>query len=307
MEPTGDLGRTFAHARAIGVALAVLAVVLWAASGIYAVAPEQRGVVLRFGKVVEQEVAPGIHYHLPWPFERVERPRTTEVRSLNVAFDEAKETGGENDAMLTGDENLVLATLLLQYTIKSPSDFLLSTADPEALLVQLTRDAAIVRFAGIGVDEALTTARQELQLRLRDDVQAASDELGLGVRLNALQIQRLDPPSPVARAFKDVGSAREDRHKLVEEAQGESNRRLPAARGEAERMRSEAEASAKEAVDHARGDADRFLAAWAEYRKARSVTAQRIYLETIESVLPRVRKIISDPRAEQNVAGVAGR
>ncbi|MGI5863139.1 MAG: FtsH protease activity modulator HflK [Myxococcales bacterium] len=303
MDARNDLRRTFQHARALALGLVCLGAVLYLASGIYAIAPEQRGVVLRFGKAVETDVQPGIHYHLPWPFERIEKPRTTEVRTLTIAFEEPKGTlEGSTEALLTGDENLVLATLSLQYTIKAPADFILRSRAPEALLELAARDAAIVRFAGIGVDEVLTTGRQSLQLALRDDVQRAADELGLGVRINTVQIQRLDPPGPVASAFKDVGSAREDRHKLVEEARGDSNRRLPEARAQADRMRSEAEAQASEAVAFARGDADRFLAAWNEYRKAKSVTARRLYLEVIESVLPKVRKIIANPRADRGAA-----
>lgn len=303
MDARNDLRRTFQHARAVAMGLSALGVVLYLASGIYAIAPEQRGVVLRFGKAVETDVQPGIHYHLPWPFERIERPGTTEVRTLTVGFDEPKgRLEGGTEALLTGDENLVLATLSAQYTIKAPADFILRSHNPEALLELAARDSAIVRFAGIGVDEVLTTGRQALQLALRDDVQRAADELGLGVRINTVQIQRLDPPGPVASAFKDVGSAREDRHKLVEEARGDSNRRLPQARAQADRMRSEAEAQASEAVAFARGDADRFLAAWNEYRKAKSVTARRLYLEVIESVLSKVRKIIANPRADRGAA-----
>jgi len=300
-EPSSDLGRTLRPARAVAGSLALLGAALYLASGFYSIAPEQRAVVFQFGRLVARDVSPGIHYHLPWPVERVERVRTTEVRTLTVAFEEAQ-TGDETDALLTGDENLVLATLSLQFSIRNPAEFLLTTSRPEELLARITRDAAIARFLGLGVDEALTSGRQELQLKLRDDVQDAADRLGLGIRAHSLQIQRLDPPSAVASAFKDVGSAREDRHKIVEEAEGDRNRRLPEARADADRARREAEAQAREAVDHARGDSERFLAAWQEYKHARKVTAQRLYLEVIESVLPRVRKIITNPRAEASVA-----
>jgi membrane protease subunit HflK len=300
MDSRSDLARSLTHARALTAALAVLAAALWVASGTYSMGPEQRGVVLRFGAVREADVPPGIHYHLPWPVERVERVRTTEVRTLRVAFQEPNEPGGTaHDALLTADENLVLATLLLQYTVKAPADFLLRTANPEGLLERLVAHAAVVRLAGMGVDQVLTTARQELQLGLRDDVQVAADTLGLGVRVHGLQVQRLEPPSLVASAFKDVGSAREDRQKLVEEARGEHNRRLPEARAEADRVRSEASSRAQELRSHSAGEAARFLSSLAAYRATPAATAKRLHLETMEAVLPRARKIINNPRADR--------
>lgn len=298
-DSAADVRRALKNGRKLGLLLGCLGMLLYLMSGLYAIEPEQRGVVFRFGRILEDEALPGIHYRLPWPIDRVERLRTTEVRTLEVAFDEPRTLkGGASDALLTGDENLVLSTLLVQYTIKEPARFLVSTANPERLLERLAREVAVVHFARTGVDEALTTARQELQLRLRDDLQASLNALDLGIRVGSLQIRKIDPPSAVATAFKDVGSAREDRQKRVEEAQGERNRQLPEARGEAQRIRSEASAAAQEAIDHARGDAERFTAAWSEYRKARSITAHRQYLEAIESVLPRVKKIIANPEAE---------
>lgn len=298
-ESAADIRRALKNGKKLGLVIGALGVLLYLMSGLYAIEPEQRGVVFRFGRILEDEALPGIHYRLPWPIDRVERLRTTEVRTLEVAFDEPKTLkGGASDALLTGDENLVLSRLLVHYTVKEPARFLVSTAAPERLMERLAREVAIVHFARTGVDEALTTARHELQLTLRDDLQAALDSLNLGIRVSSLRISTIDPPSAVATAFKDVGSAREDRQKRVEEAKGERNRQLPEARGEAQRLRNEASAAAQEAIEHARGDAERFTSAWNEYRKARSITAHREYLESVETVLSRVRKIIANPDAE---------
>lgn len=304
-----DLKRTLAEGRRLAAGLAVLGAALYLASGLYAIKPEQRGVVFRFGRLLEEEALPGIHYRLPWPVDRVERLGTTEVRTLEVSFDEPKGTQksapgatGMSDALLTGDENLVLSTLLVQYTVVKPSDFLVRTGDPEGLMSRLARESAVAHFARVGVDYALTSGRQELQSRMRDDLQSTCDALGLGVRIASLQIRRIDPPSAVASAFKNVGSAREDRQKRVEEAQGERNRRLPEARGQAQKLKNEAMAEAREAVDHATGDAQRFVAAWEEYRKTREITAHQQYMEAVEAILPRVRKIIADPAAEGRTA-----
>jgi membrane protease subunit HflK len=210
--------------------------------------------------------------------------------------------GLEATALLTGDENLVLTTLLLQYAISQPKNYLYHTSDAEGLLHRITHSTAIRKYAGMAVDDVLTTGRLKIQQELKEEIQTTTDAYGLGVRIASVQIQSIQPPADVAGAFRDVSSAREDKEKLVQQSEGDRNRRLPMARAQADTMISEAEAYANETVEMARGDAERFEAAWDEYRKARNVTAERLYLETIEEVLPKVRKIISNPQAEKHLA-----
>jgi len=307
MNEHSDFARTFQHARPIIAGLIALSLVFYAASGLYVVEPEQRGVVIRFGKVVDDRVMPGMHYHWPWPIESVQRPRTTEVRSLAIPF---RDNGGKNiDAgeLLTGDENLVQATLLIQYIIKQPKDYLTSTTDPDAVLKRLTQWSSIKHFAAMSVDEVLTTGRDTIQRSLKRNVQRLADEHRLGIRLTSVQLQNIEPPSAngVASAFKSVASAREEKHKLEQDAAGERNRRLPKSRSDAESLLRDAEAYAKEVVEKAQGDSERFLSVWREYRKAKNITAYRLYLEAVENIMPRAKKLIINPAAEQ--AGPTGR
>ncbi|HEY3448369.1 MAG TPA: FtsH protease activity modulator HflK [Myxococcales bacterium] len=305
-----DLRRALAPARRGVQGLALAAAVLWAGSGLYSVKPEQRGVVCRFGRVVEESVPPGIHYHWPYPVESVERPAVSEVRSLSVAFGPQAPGRGaaaspmKAETLLTGDENVVLGSLLLQYTVKSPREFLFGSASTETLLQRLAQEISVARFAQSSVDDLLTSGRQALQVALKEDMQRRCDAWGLGVRLTSVQIQRIEPPSEVAQAFKDVGAAREDKQKAVQEAEGDRNRRLPGARADAGRLRDEAAAYAKERAAYARGEAQRFVQTWEAYRKARSATSQRLYLEAIEETLAQVRKIVIDPAAEKNAGRI---
>ena len=297
-----DFQQTFRHAPLVfGGALALL-LVLYLASGFYSVKPEQRGVVKRFGAVIDDNVAPGIHYHLPWPVESVRRERTTEVRSVTVHFRDTSNTDRveRGGALLTGDENLVLTSIVMQYAIKSPRDYLNRTVDPDGLLSRIAQATTVEIFAGMKIDDVFTTGRQEVQTLLRQRLQKTMDNLGMGIRLLAVQTQVIEPPPKVSRAFKDVASAREDRHKVVEEARGQSNRDIPKARSDARSTVQQAESYANEAIERARGDAHRFTTTWAEYRKAKTLTAYRLYLETVEEMLPRVKKMIMDPDAERN-------
>jgi membrane protease subunit HflK len=310
-EMKSDLGRVFCHARTVAKWLICLLIVLYLASGFYSVKPEQRGVVKRFGRVVTDDVLPGIHYHLPWPAESVVRLRTTEIRSMTVTFEETKGAEGEkapetpempkSAPLLTGDENLILARLLIQYTITGPKSYLYNTADADGLLNRIVQDAIIARAAGTSVDELLTIGRLKCQTKLKEEILATTKAYDLGIRIGSVQIQSIGPPSGVAEAFRDVTSAREDRQKLVQQAQGDSNRRLPRARSDANDITSKAEAYANEVVERAKGDAQRFSAAWEEYDKAKNVTAHRLYLEALEEVLPKVRKMISNPEAERYI------
>lgn len=304
-----DLSRVFRHGKTVAKWLIGLLIVLYMASGFYSVKPEQRGVVKRFGRVVTDDIPPGIHYHLPWPVESVLRPRTTEIRSMTVSFKETQPAPAEKTTetvqatesapLLTGDENLVLATLLVQYTITEPKHYLYHIIDPDGLLKRIVQDASIVRAAGTSVEELLTIGRLKVQTKLREEIQERINAYNLGIRVASVQIQKIGPPSAVAAAFRDVTSAREDKHKLMQQSRGDRNRRLPRARSDANDMISKAEAYANEVVQRAKGDAHRFLAAWKEYDKSKTVTANRLYLEAMEEVLKKTRKILSDPDAER--------
>lgn len=310
-ETKSDLKRVFRHARTLSAWLIFLLILLYLASGLYSVKPEQRGVLKRFGRVVSDNIPPGIHYCLPWPVESVVRLSTTEIRSMTVRFEEVKGsqvvTHIESEhverpaPVLTADENLVIATLVLQYTITQPKSYLYNTSHADWLLRRIVQEATVSKVAEMGVDDILTIGRLKMQTTLKEGIQAKIDTYDLGIRLASVQIQSIGPPADIAGAFRDVTSAREDKQKIMQQARGDRNRRLPKARAESNRMKREAEGYANEIVERAKGEAHRFTAAWEEYRKAKNLTAHRLYLEALEEILPKARKMIFNPQAERHI------
>jgi membrane protease subunit HflK len=223
-----------------------------------------------------------------------------------VQIPDAKREKIEADSIMTGDENLVLISLLIQYMIDKPGSYLFETKNGvEWFLNRIVRAACIKNAAEMTVEDVLTTGKFVFQNTLKEEVQARTIGYDLGVRIASIQIQSVQPPSRVAGAFRDVSSAREDKHKLVQQAEGNRNREIPKARSKADQMIRKAEAYANEVVAKAEGETQRFLSAWEEYRKSRRDTAQRLYLEAMEKILPRVRKILSNPRAEQLLMGTS--
>lgn len=289
----------------LGSALGVAALA-YAASGLYFVQPDERGVVRWLGRVPGgRSVAPGLHYALPWPFCRVATPKTTEVRRVYVGqlpVQRAAITRGDLDAitaspatdMLTGDNNILKLTLVIQYQVGDPVAYVTSVGDPDALVRDTVQAALVEGLAALPVDQALTTAKVHLQNETMRAAQGRLDAYGCGVRLVGARVEAIEPPRAVAEAFKDVVSAKKDGERLIDQAVGEANTILPRARGEAVRITQESEGYRASKVNRARGEADRFTSLLAEYRKAPRVTLARLRLQAFESVLPRVRVYVLD-------------
>jgi len=283
----------------VGLALAV-----WLASGIFIIAPDERGIVLRFGKVV-REVDPGPGYHLPWPFEEVLKPSVTQIRKEEFGFrttdpgPPAQYRDVDPEAlMLTGDENIVKLLFIVQYKVKpdpdAPVDFLFNLRDPRET-VRAASEAAMRQVLGRNkIEDALTDQRERIQQEAREGLQANLDQYDAGIEIVAVQLQDVDPPDQVSDAFKDVINAQQDKERLVNEARGYANDVVPKARGQAAQILNEAEGYRNARVQEATGSAQRFIALYDEYEKAREVTRLRLYLETMEEVLPRVNKVLID-------------
>jgi len=265
-------------ARMIGAALAVFTL----SSGLYAVQPGWQGVVRRFGRVVAQ-VGPGLHYRIPM----VDRLNRVDMQLRQV------ETG--NALMLTGDTNLIQVRLNLHYTVTDPVAYLFSARKVEDLVAQEAEAAIRQAVAVRSVDDLLSAGRAAILAQALAQTQALLDAHTVGVRLASLQLLDVTPPPDVAASFRDVASAREDRNTYINEAEAYRNEVVPTARGEAARIVQAARAEAQRKVDVARGEADRFLRQLAAYRTAPGVTRTRLYLETLERVLPAVSKFILDP------------
>ncbi len=266
---------------------ALIVVAFYALSGFYTVYLGERAVVRRFGRVAA-EVGPGLHYHLPWPVDRLDRVDVSSLRRI--------ETPGT--LILTGDENLVLVRLGVHYAVQDAQAYLFSQRDPETVVAS-TSEAAIRRVvAESSVDSILTDERDVIEARAEALIQATLDGYHAGLKIVDVQVLESSPPAAVADAFRDVASAREDKNTYINEARAYENQEVALARGHAFETREKANAYRVEKVNGAVGDAIRFLFRRYAYVESPIITRQRLYLEAAERVLAGVQKYLVDPEIE---------
>ncbi|MEO3435299.1 FtsH protease activity modulator HflK [Inquilinus sp. CAU 1745] len=282
-----------------GIALAILAIiVLWLASGIYRVQPDERGVVLRFGEYV-RDAQPGLNYHLPAPIETVLTPSVTTVNRIDIGFVGAIEGRNasardvpEESLMLTGDENILDIDFTVLWRISDASNFLFNIREPEET-VKIVAESAMREIIGqTELQPAMNEARAEIEIRTRDLVQSVLDDYNAGIEVTQVQLLDVAPPDPVVDAFDDVQRALQDGQRLRNEAEAYRNDVIPRARGEAERMIQEASAYREQVINEALGDSQRFTSVLNSYEAAPEVTAERFYIETMEDVLQGTNKVI---------------
>ncbi|NLV97159.1 MAG: FtsH protease activity modulator HflK [Desulfovibrionales bacterium] len=279
------------------------ALVIWLASGIYIVEPDEVGVIKRFG-AYHRTTDPGPHYRIPYPFESVLTPQVTKIQRIEVGYRTGAATtfGGssgtrqvpEESHMLTGDENIVDVQFSVQYKIDDAQAFLFNVANQEKT-VKDAAEAAIREVIGYNkIDAALTDDKTTIQNDARDELQRILNSYGSGIRVMAVQLQNVHPPRPVVDAFKDVASAKEDKSKFINEAEAYENDLIPRTRGEVAAILNQATAYKESKIRQAKGESDRFTAVLEEYRKAKDITKKRLYLETMEEIMsrPEVEKII---------------
>ncbi len=288
--------------------LLIVLAVLWAASGLYRVLPDEQGVVLRFGKYIKT-TQPGLNYHLPLPIERALTPKVTKVNRIDVGFRPASDTGrssgiadvDEESLMLTGDENIVDINYSVFWVIKDAQKFLFNIQSPVETVKATSETAMREVIAKSPIQSILTEGRSKIEVEVQEIMQQILDEYGSGIQITQVQTQQADPPNQVIDAFRDVQAARADRERSKNEAEAYANDVIPRARGEAEKILQEAEAYKKQVVAAAEGEASRFLAIYNEYKNAKQVTQERMYLETMEKVLSDIDKVIIDKKAGSGV------
>jgi len=282
-------------------------VVIWLASGVYIVGPDERGIVLRFGKHVASTDS-GLHWRWPYPVESVLRPKVTEVQRVEIGFrtidpgpparyaDVASES-----LMLTGDENIIDIDLAVQYRIADPAKYLFHVRGVTET-VKHTAEASLREVIGRRqIDEALTVGKLEIQEETKALLQSILTAYDTGLQVVAVQLQDVTPPKQVLDAFRDVASAREDKVRHINEASGYRSTVIPEIRGKVETILREAEAYREEKIRRARGDSQRFLQILTEYRQAKDITRKRLLLETLEEILPQMEKIILENEAGANL------
>ena len=295
--PGGSLG-----GRGLGLIL-LAAIVIWGFSGFFRVDPDELGVVLRFGRYV-REVPPGLNYHLPYPIESVLTPKALRVNKIDIGMRVVEDLRRfstiryvpEEILMLTCDENIVDVDFSVLWRIKpnGVGDYLFNIQQPEGTVKAVAESAMREVIGRSNIQPILTGARQNIEQGVHDLMQQVLDNYGAGVQITQVQLQKVDPPSQVIDAFRDVQAARADLERVQNEAQTYANRVVPDARGRAAQITQSAEAYREQAVAEAKGATSRFLKIYDEYKKAPDVTRQRLYLETMERLFGGTDKIIVD-------------
>ena len=288
----------------LGVAAALFLIV----TGYYQVEPDEVAVVQRFGKFV-RTTEPGPHLKLPFGVERITKVPVQRQLKMEFGFRTARaaaqttyaaatpETIAESQ-MLTGDLNVAVVEWIVQYRIKDPGAFLFRVRDvPETF--RYMSEAAMRQVVGDhSVDEVLTIGREAISLQAKAELQRLCELYGIGIEVQQLVLQDVNPPNPVKPAFNEVNQAIQEKERAINDAWAEYNKAVPRAKGEAEQAIRAAEGYALERVNNAEGDAKRFEALYEEYRKAPGVTRRRIYLETLGAILPKAgRKLVLDESA----------
>ena len=286
-----------------------LALAAWLGTSVFMIKTDEQGVLLRFGRVVDDRMPPGIHGRLPWPCDTVVRLKVRETKRLGLGIALAGQVTGWTPApgeveLLSGDKNIVNVELVVQYNIDAPREYLFGSVAPEDLLRAAAKNALLEVVAGMAVEEVLYEKRVEIQQRVQEKLAKLSIAYHAGVSINSVNIQRVYPPPEVAAAFNDVVSAKADRFRLVEEAHGYANDVVPKAEGEAYRVERLAEAYQQEKTELATGAAQRVREVFAKYQTAPDVTRNRLYLETLEQCLAKARKVVVDTSGGQASAGV---
>ncbi|MEZ0154693.1 MAG: FtsH protease activity modulator HflK [Candidatus Reddybacter sp.] len=270
------------------VGILLIISVIWGLLGFYQIDAKEKALVLRLGKFHEI-VGDGLHWNPPL-VDIVTRVRVTEERQY--------QTRGQ---MLTQDENIVELPLTVHYNIKSVKDFVLNVKAPEYSLRHAT-DSALRHVVGSsGLDEVVSTGREQLSVDVQDRLQTYLDSYGTGIKVVKVNILEAKPPSAVKAAYDDVIKAREDRERVINEAQAYANGIVPEARGRAKRVLEEAKGYQARVVADAEGETERFDKLLAEYQKAPEVTRQRLYLDTMQSVMENSSKVLVDVEGGNNM------
>lgn len=283
----------------LGVAGLVLLIGIW--TSFHTVAPEEEAVVLRFGAYVESQ-PPGLHFKLPFGIDRAIAVPVTEVRKIEFGYRTAEagrrtiyrdaQGGSEESLMLTGDLNIAEVEWVAQYKIKDAKDWLFKLADPEETIRDIGEAVMRTVIGDHTVTEVLTRQREQIAQQVERQLQQLLDDYQAGVQIVTVKLQNAVPPRPVQAAFNEVNAAQQERSQLENEAQREYNKAIAQARGEALREVSEAEGYAVDRVNRAKGDVARFVELLEVYGQSPGVTRRRLYLETVEKVLPKVQRVI---------------
>jgi membrane protease subunit HflK len=277
--------------------IVVAALIFWLASGIYTVDEGTRGVVTRFGAYTKT-TQPGLNWHMPTPIEQVQIINVDQQRFIEIGY---RSGGGQASGsvpkeamMLTKDENIVDIRLAVQYQVKDAKDYAFNVLDPTSTLKQVTESVERGVIGHSDMDFVLTEGRSEIVMAIKSEIQSVMDTYKAGILITSVNLQDAQPPDQVQGSFEDAIKAREDKQRLINEAEAYSNDVVPKARGAASRIVQEAEGYKVKVIEQANGDVSRFTQLLTEYKKAPAVTRQRMYIEAMETVIGRSSNILVD-------------
>lgn len=285
----------------IGVAtLVVLALAAWLATGVYTVPASSVGVERFLGRVSNAGAPPGVHWWWPWPVGAADRVEVTTSLTATIGFsapDQPQErpSGFSAGRWLTGDTNILELRAKVTVRISDPAAWLFSGEDPVTLLQRVVGAVLTEATSATPVDDLLTSGRLALVARVRTRAQELLDTLGTGLQILSIDVQSIEPPANVIAAFQDVQNARADRARSISDAESYRNSLLPVARGEADGRVQESSSFRERRLNEARGRADAFGRLVEEHRRNPDLLEQRLYLETLEKVLPRVKRYVLTP------------
>jgi modulator of FtsH protease HflK len=285
------------------IAIAVI-LAIYLATGIYTVGPSEEGLVKRFGRYV-RTVSPGLHYHMPAPFESVTVINVLEVRKTEIGFrtispapSPSYQTVTSEALMLTGDGNITHVEIAVQYRVKDATKYAFNVISPSEIVKQAAEATLREQVATQTLDETLTESRGAIGGNTAVALQALLDFYDTGIAIDNVQLQTVKPPAQVVAAFDDVNSARQDKEKAINEASRYALDLVPRARGQAQQIANQAEAYRQTRIKGAEGDVARFVAVLARYELGEDVTRTRLYIETMEAILPSMDKIILSSQAD---------
>jgi membrane protease subunit HflK len=295
--------------RVISRLVLLVVVIIFIASGLYSVDADEVGIIQRFGKYVRQ-TTPGLHLKIPFGVETVKKVKIQKVFKEEFGFRTLKadirtqyssKKFLDESLMLSGDLNVAEVEWIVQYKIKDPYKYLFKIKDPVETLRAMS-EAVVRRVVGDqGVTEVLTVGRIEIAKEVEVGLQELLDLFNSGIHVVTVKLQDVNPPEPVRPAFNEVNRAKQDKERMINEAWEDYNKRIPRAKGEAEQMIAEAQGYATKRVNRAYGDVALFNEVYREYRRAPDVTRRRLYLETMNEILPGIQEIYIVDEAQQSI------
>jgi modulator of FtsH protease HflK len=281
--------------------LVALVVIVWLASGFYIVDASQRGVVLRFGRLMET-TQPGPQWHLPYPIESVEIVNLSQVRTVEVGYrNNPKNKVLKESLMLTDDENIIDLQFAVQYILRDPTEYLFFNRAPDDSVTQAAESAIREIVGKSKMDFVLYGGREKVAADAQKLMQEILDRYKTGISISKVTMQQAQPPEQVQAAFDDAVKAGQDRERQVNEGQAYANDVVPKARGTASRLLQEADGYKQRVIANAEGEASRFRQIQVEYGRAPAVTRERLYLETMQQIFSSTSKIYVDQKAGGNL------